>query len=294
MKRVEDIEIVKIVAEYGILTVRQASILICASEQVTRRRFQRMEKADLVLRRPGMSEGSQGRPETLITIGSAGIKALKTGRNGRFAARDFQTPGFVNHQLQTNWFRVKLHELEREVPDLTVTYLSSNSPFTVDAKGNSILRSKAPIPKGGKDDRWFIPDGAFAIKSESLQKQLLFFLEVDASTESLINGKDSSIAGKISNYRCFRASDRYLRFEKMFSMNFKGFRLLFLANTTTRKQKICQVTEAMPPADFVWITDQTTLLDQGLKEAIWVRGGHIHKPLQSILGSLHTQPFQFQ
>ena len=86
-------------------------------------------------------------------------------------------------------------------------------------------------------------DGAFTITSAARKMSLLFFVEIDESTESL-NGGGVSIRQEIEDYRAFRASNAYKRFESVFGASFTGFRLLFIADKTSRATAISRLAAA--------------------------------------------------
>ena len=150
------------------------------------------------------------------------------------------------------------------------------------------LQERIPVDSNREKFIEFIPDGVFSITNNAAEpkKTLLFFLEVDMGTETIAsmdrNFKD--VRQKIINYQALFHSGCYKRYERVFDIKLNGFRLLFLANTPVRFIALCRLAKAMPPSDFVWLTDQERMFSGGVSADIWARGGRHDEPLQSILG----------
>ena len=102
------------------------------------------------------------------------------------------------------------------------------------------------------------------------------------------NSKD--VRQKILNYQALFRSGDYKSFEDIFKAKFNGFRLLFLVNSAARLASLSRLVEEMPPSDFIWLTNQEKMFSDGISAEIWVRGGKIDRPPQSIIGpNLATQ-----
>jgi hypothetical protein len=106
-------------------------------------------------------------------------------------------------------------------------------------------------------------------------------------TETLVSTKPGAgdVRQKIINYQSLFRSKNYKRYEKILDAELNGFRLIFLANSLLRSQKLCELVQDMPPSDFIWITHQKQMFTHGVSADIWARGGRHHKPPESILGS---------
>jgi len=65
-----------------------------------------------------------------------------------------------------------------------------------------------------------------------------------------------------------------------------GFRLLFITKTAGRLAALCKLTQEMQPSNFVWLTDQQRMFDDGISWKIWARGGNLQVMQRSIIGSL--------
>ena len=83
---------------------------------------------------------------------------------------------------------------------------------------------------------------------------------------------------------------QYKRYEAILKCELRGFRLLVLTEEPARFAALCRLVRAMSPTGFVWLADRDRLLSQGLWSLIWVRGGKVNEPLQSILGSKVPNP----
>ena len=125
-----------------------------------------------------------------------------------------------------------------------------------------------------------------------LGRTLLFFLEVDRGTEPRNSTRrdKSNLRQKIINYREYFTIQQYKRYEKIMKCELRGFRLLILTETSTRFAALCRLVRAVPPSDFVWLTDREKLLLQGLWAPIWAPGGKVSESPQSILGSKMPNP----
>ena len=111
-------------------------------------------------------------------------------------------------------------------------------------------------------------------------------------TESIASPRrdPKDVRQKIQNYLAYFRSEGYKRYERVWGCTLRGFRLLFLANSHARCLTLCRLVEEMPPSNFVWATDQEKMFEHGLADAIWARGGHAQKPLESILNHKLCHP----
>ena len=132
-----------------------------------------------------------------------------------------------------------------------------------------------------------IPDGVFTVTNKESEKTLLFFLEVDMGTESMVNKKriPGDIRHKIISYQALYRSNQYKRYKFFFDAELNGFRLLFLTASPGRKKSICDLLQTMSPSDFIWVADQEKMFSSGISAEIWARGGRYDKPPESILNN---------
>ena len=282
------------VATYRLLTVSQLSALSQRSLKVVRRRMRALRNKNLISTKIRGYGRSRGRPEELILLTEEGTQFLKEkgilSGDVDYSMDKIVDSHFVDHELLINWFCIHLLQIERVNPELSVHYLNNHNSSSV-AQGKDerpFLQERVPVDNSHDKFLEFIPDGVFFITNLKAEppKTLLFFLEVDMSTETLAstdkNSKD--VRQKIINYQALFHSGHYKRYERIFDASINGFRLLFLANTSARLASLCRLIKEMPPSDFVWLTDQELMFSHGLSAEIWVRGGRNNESLQSILG----------
>jgi len=275
-----DLELLKSLHQYKILTINQLSALSQRSAQVIRRRVRSLHAKNIVNKRDRSYGRRRGRPEEVIFLSKEGLELL--GKKGDISNEIAHDPheeintALFEHDLLVNWFRIHLFHLSIAVPQLLIDYPSSNLDLIP-------LRSD---DRRGDGKGEFRPDGVFTITDKKTKKTLLFFLEVDMGTETLssANRNHKDLRQKITNYQDVFRTKRYKRCEKNFDAKLKGFRLLFLANTATRLTALCRLVQETPPSDFVWLTDANSMFSRGLPANIWVRGGQNNSLAESIIG----------
>ena len=199
----------------------------------------------------------------------------------RLLFKDYQR---IEHELLVNWFRIHLIHLEEHVPELSVDFISPATPFLrLRQDGSPLISDNVKIDG---QERTFVPDGVFSIANKDQQKRLLFFLEVDMGTESIIssNGKSDTISQKVLNYSSYYACGGYKRYQKKWESELNGFRVLFVTNTAQQKETISRFLRESRSYEFVWVTDQKQVFLHGLGSTIWARGGHTETSPHSIIG----------
>ena len=138
----------------------------------------------------------------------------------------------------------------------------------------------------------FEPDGVFSITDTQASKSVLFFLEVDMGTEPLVShrGPSKGVRQKIAAYQAYFRGHCYKRYDHLWEACFRGFRLLFLANTGSRTMSLRKLAAETPPSDFIWLTDRQSMLSHGVWAPIWLKGGQRDASCRSILGSRSPSP----
>jgi len=285
------LELLKLIAEYRVLLTTQVALLSGTGQRAA-------EKATQMLRDRGYLtfshyefEGNRGRPRGVCSLTDRGAELLQ-----RESLIDAEIPNHrmtgeaivhVNHELLINWFRIHLLQIDIHIPDLHSEFISATTPFQpLNEDGLPMIADR--VSSDDTDDG-FIPDGVFSIASEKQNKRLLFFLEVDRSTESIASAQNPvSISQKIRSYRSYFQTKGYKRYEKMWMENLDGFRVLFLTNTPQRRDSISGFLRTNPSLNFIWITDKEQMFRHGVSANIWVKGGP-SSPLVSILGSTLAQ-----
>lgn len=277
-------------AEYRLLTLRQIALLQQRSLAGLGRRWRALEREGLLVGRPRRHGHGRGRPELVFSLTAGGVAALQNREAIRRQLRADAVTGDgvrdIEHQLLVNWFRLHMVHLGRQRPRLQGRFLAPTSPSVVPAAGERSPLTATIPPKDGGRPVFFTPDGAFTICDRETGKVLLFFLEVDMGTETLASPARHrrDVRQKLANYQaCFR-NRAYKHYQDVFRHPLNGFRLLFLTTSESRLAALCELTRAMPPSDFVWLTDEQRMFKDGLSAAIWARGGRDQTALQSILG----------
>ncbi len=288
-----DCEILRMVTECRIVTAPQLAALLARSAKGVRDRTSKLI-AESLLEEVTRGRGQRrGRPERTVSLGESAVTILKERGlvDARMRADDIMGGSIrcQNHQLLLNWVRVHLSQVERVLPRLEVRFLAHNSPF-LPAESASLSVITDPESGQTKPQRVISvkPDATFSISDRDQRKTVLFFLEVDLSTETLASPhrEVTDVRQKILNYgTCFDML-AYKRYEKLWDCQLNGFRLLFLTDTMARLSTLSSLVQEMPPSDFIWLTEQTRMFKDGISAEIWVRGGRLDMPPRSILGSL--------
>lgn len=278
-------------SEFKALTAKQIALLHDRNLDATDRRLRTLAEHSLVeVTMPNL--GRIGRPEQVWSLGPAGLDSLGLAAGAEAGAQPSQrvSAGLAHtqHLLLTNWFWICLLRLGRGLPELTVGPAPSASSSTSGRVRGGFQPAEQLLaevfPRGTNQ---FLPDGVFSLTCPEAGKTLLFFLEVDRGTERL-NSQSSSpstILQKIANYQACFKSAQYKCYERLWNCALNGFRVLFLADSAPRLNALCRLVEGSPPSDFIWLTDLSSMLKQGLGAKIWVRGGHQTLARHSILGS---------
>ena len=273
------------IGEYQAVSIRQLAAISNRSNQVIRRRLRFLKDQDLIIKKPLCYGRKQGRPEEIILLSQQGLK-LSVANDALLPAPiksediKFHT---IDHELLLNWFRIHLIQMERVIPSLSIKYIPTKAPS---AKGQTPFRMHLPAEKTHERKKAVIPDGIFTVLNIQIGKALLFFLEVDMGSETLIcsKKKTNNIHHKILCYQELYRSGHYKSLEEIFGSTFKGFRLLFLTDSEARTAALCRFAQATQNSDFIWLTDRYRMFDHGLAANIWVRGGKYQAPRESILG----------
>jgi hypothetical protein len=294
---IQDRDLLTSIAEYRVLTLSQMAALHRRNLQALRRRLRQFKTEGLIRITPGAFGGQRGRPEQVISLSPKGVEALVSTGNlpstipcHNVTAEELR---HIDHQLLMNDFRIQLVQTTGIIPSLGLTFYSSTSPQVVDATtGTSLIREAFTVFSPSARQIEFIPDAVFCLNHSELNKTLLFFLEVDRGTESLVGrqGSGNDIRQKIFHYQHFFYSGTYKRYENILKTSLLGFRLLFLAAESGRFKNLCRLVLDMPPSDFIWLTDHDRLIAQGVWADIWAPGGNESQIPNSILGRLKPDP----
>jgi len=281
-----NLELLELIAEYRLLFTSQVALLTGTGLRGAQKKIKWLRNQGYLVSSYHDFKGFQGRPENVWSLSTRGADLLRNeGLIDSEMAKDRMTAEgitHVDHELLVNWFRIHLLQVDNFLPDLETEFISPNTPFRpLSNDGRPLIADRAG---DGDDDSWFIPDGVFTIESKQQNKRVLFFLEVDRTTESIRSSKNSvNISQKIVCYHRYFRTAAYKRYEEKWMVYLNGFRVLFLTNTAQRKDSICSFIGTNPALGFVWITDTEQMFLKGVTARIWARGGK-RLPLHSILG----------
>ena len=288
----QDINLLSFTAEYRFLTVKQLAALARRSDQVIRRRLRYFSSENLVLiNERGLGHGP-GRRENIVILTETGMDLLNDrgilSKHAIYTTNKGIDSFFIDHDLMVNWFFIHLIQMSRDNPLFSIKHMTTSSHNLQDGDiDNPLLMERFTSDDHSEETITMIPDGVFTITNTKLDKSLLFFLEVDMGTETLAttNRSPGDVRQKVLNYQTLFHRNRYKRYRKIFTAQFNGFRLLFVANTAARMKALCDLIQGMPPSDFIWITELDKMFSKGISAGIWARGGLYNKPSESILGS---------
>ena len=182
-----DFKLLTTIAEHRVLTVSQITAIQQKTKQVVRRRLRELEQAGFIISSVRGFGRNLGRPEKLISLNEMGTNLLRT----RFPELQHvpdekltvENIRILDHQLLSNWSRIHLQHIENIIPQLSVQFLSSTSPFLIgDSSGRPFIYEQLDVKDRPHESIGFIPDGVFAITHKEKQKTLHFCLEVDMGT----------------------------------------------------------------------------------------------------------------
>ena len=285
------LELLKLIAEYRVLLTTQVALLSSTGLRAAQKNIMKLRDNGYLTLYFHDFTGIRGRPEGVCSLTDKGAELLK-----KEGLVDAEIPNHrmtgeeivhVSHELLINWFRIHLLQIDNHIPELHTEFISATTPFQpLNENGRPMIADR--VSSDDADDG-FIPDGVFSIRNEQQNKRLLFFLEVDRSTESIVSAQNPvTISQKIRSYRSYFQSKGYKRYRKMWREDLDGFRVLFLTNTPQRKESISGFLKTNPSLNFIWITDREQMFRYGVSASIWVKGGPI-SPLESIIGSTLAQ-----
>lgn len=276
----KEVEVFKVLLDFGMLTVSQCALLCFPSRQMARKKIRELANRGLVRLLSRDFNQCSGRPENIMMLSTEALQLLNDlGCLNREISFPHMKETYLQdgeHQILINWVRLHLNWVEKNLPQIKINFLSPN--LYQDAYGLKIEESGLGA--------FIIPDGIFSITDLKQAKSLLFFLEVDMGTESMTssNPGKGDIKRKILAYKQVFGSKLYKGLEDPFKATFTGFRTLFISETESRLQQLCRLIRSMPSTDFVWLTDKDSVFENGISGRIWVKGGKEEDGRYSILG----------
>lgn len=275
-------------AEYRVLSTSQIALLNEKNTRSIRRQMKNLLDLNFVESIQRSFTGARGRPEGLFCLSQKGVDLLHENRmfDPLISLERIQWKGWqsLEHQIGVNWVLIHTKVLERST-HLKVNHISHTSPIYPDCKSSEPFIHDTVLFKDGLKQIGFTPDAVLVIEDTSQNKSLLFFLEFDRATESLVGSKSNSILQKIRNYQAYFQQGGYKRYEKVFNCCFKGFRLLFVSESKHRYLNLCRLVSDHTPSGFIWLTQLENIQTKGIGSRIWTRGGNLNEPPESVLGS---------
>jgi Replication-relaxation len=173
---------------------------------------------------------------------------------------------YMDHFSALNDFRIAL-KMAAYRHDLVYTFLPEYSLLQGKEQGlNRRIKAKG---KGVA----FVPDGVFCLyrnpvikPHDSSQRKLLFFVEIDRGTET-----PAVVMQKITAYCQYFDTEAYKKYNSVFQEDFRGFRLLIVANQQERMKSLLQYVEQTnkKDIDFVWFSPAECIGDNLLTDAVW-------------------------
>ena len=290
-----DVALLRSVADYRMLTIVQASVLLSRNAAALRRRTKTLSTLEMLEELPVSVYQGRGHPQKAFGLGQRGFELLRQREILPETVEFEQARGTsvipqASHQSLLNWCRIHLVHMTREIPRLSCEVYSGNSPFSLDpSHGTSLVCDWVPNVGGEREEEVRIrPDAVFIITDRDQRKSVLFFLEVDMGTEPIASSvrDKQDITSKIASYQTYFRSRRYKRYEQTRNVSLNGFRLLFVTSDPLRTQRLCRAVRSLPPSDFVWVTSRERIFSEGISGDIWFRGGKVETSMHSILGSL--------
>ncbi len=281
----------QLLAEYRILTSSQIAFLELRSRQVVRRRLAKLTEEGCIETHVLPLGRRRGRPENFVLLTSLGWSRLREQGMDRPSCAEVDSGAGPHacprHHLLLNWFRLHLVQMERVLPTLHTVFRDPSSVLATDRDLEESLAFSGTTKTASGAPRFrFLPDGIIAIHDRESAKALLFFLEVDMGTETLVSARrqSSDIREKVHMYQRIFGEERYKRYERYWKCRFNGFRLLILTHDEARLGAMAKLVVHMPPSDFIWLTNVGAMFECGATAPVWVRGGRLDQPHQSILG----------
>jgi hypothetical protein len=288
-----DLDILRVLADYRVLTAPQASFVLKRNPAALRRRLGELAGEGFIDHLHVPASKGRGRPSNLYSISHKAYKALqeceildKSIAYEHVGGESLLTQ--IAHKLLLNYCRFQFEQIATEIPELTVTFIPSDSPFGPGNTRCGFACNKLHGTNAASEEWVLIPDAVVAVSDPAASKTLLFFLEVDTGTEPIVRSSQpgADITGKIHRYQaCFR-SGSYKMYEEILSTRVNGFRVLFLTNSEPRLRDLCSAINANPPSQFIWSSSRERVQAHGISGKVWVKGGKFASDLDSILGRL--------
>jgi len=252
-----DMDILKWVYLFGSLSTSQIALLFDWHIKVCQRGLRKLIKEDYLRRIPLPT--TNGRSPFLYYLGDKGASLLKVEASKPRLNRQFT------------------HAMENADLLIQVGISFKSSEISCQILPEHIIRTS-------NHEKDLIPDGSFMLKSKEQEKQALFLIENDSSTEIVKSPTfNEDIENKIIKYLELFENNDIEFFENYFEAEFNRFRLLFISNNSKRLAAISKIVAEHDTYGFIWLTTLNNFNKKGITQDIWHVPG-LNKNNLSILG----------
>lgn len=313
--RISDGELLLTLGELGVSTTPQLALALDQHPGTLGKRITSLVRNGAICRYKVPPDGRRGHPLDLLMPARDPEPSPVVGRRSKPAHTAPPEPGpaLVSHTLLLNELLARICRLPRSRPDLgTAIRSSERHGHPASPRSGSGLTQTVNCPDTG-EAYTFEPDAAFLLGHRDEPQRLLFLVEADRGTESKVHQDRGAndFRHKVRAYQACFASGAYRHYADACptalclgpndakgpvapggAPDVVGFRLLVLACDRKRATGLGRLLRAMPPSDFVWVTDIDRLRSEDVVEAIWWPGGHADRAPRSILGkhAAETEP----
>lgn len=231
----------------------QIATLEFSSRKKASETLKRLFDAGLVNRTPRPVENARGKTEYVHWLSQKGAKVVF--ESGYDSCRHLTqirqwSIARLEHQLLANDFRIVVHLFCGKYPNLQYQVVNHRT-------AQLLVRSTR-----------LIPDDIILIHKTSMNKTLLFFIEIDLAVESIKGVSPSSLETKVRKYLLYFDSGNSRRDFP----DTKGFRILLLTTTKIRANSISNLA-AQLGAIFVCSTTFNQITPTALTDEIWAVPG---------------------
>jgi DNA-binding MarR family transcriptional regulator len=257
-------DLLETLATHQLATAEQLAQITGRNVVSTRRQIRELEARGMLDTSAGVA-GKRGRSAKTVALSVRGRRAIGCPKPRE--APDKATHAV--HSLMESEIAAAALAAARRWPELELRFLRSVR-VNVDT---SRLRQRGSLTIGDL----IIPDATFVLMRRRDSKRLLFFVEADTGTESLVSGSPeaSDIRSKVIRYQAAFASESYRSATPEYADAIRGFRVLIVTQSESREASLCRLLRALKPTDFVWVARLDAVVAEGFDGMIWAAGGQM-------------------
>lgn len=283
---VGDVELVRCVLEWRLLTLQQMGWLTGRNLDAIRKRLATLAHEGIVQALARPLDGAAGRPEKMFAVTESTLKWVSAQNHKARGTFDLPAPTMHRHTLLVNDVLTQLPQLSRAAPALSCRWHIPNPPACGNrgtGGNNKVFLIQGPEGSRPNQKEW-VPDALFTIHHTTLGKTLLFYLEADCDTETLVSrSMQLSVHDKLLAYREHFRRQSYAPLAASWGVQLQGFRLLIVTTSQRRLEALSNLVRQTQGCEFAWLTTQQSITSAGLHAPVWRSGGQ--PVLASILGS---------